>query len=167
MDDCVRKLSDALVETARTLGPIVAGQRTRGRGGPTFGRDFQSGFCWSFAEGVGLWVGSGSKADVWIEDWEGDSYPVHVAWRAPSGLFLDSFGAADQGSSIRSTLTAWLEDAVDDVQSWVGDANGFEMRRAGIFPPRKTLVELVSTTMSEIAGSSASYPCLATARVGM
>jgi len=156
----VQRLSTALVAAAQTLDPIVRKERTRGAARKLSDRNFATGFCWSFAEGVGLWMRHGKPVAVWEEDWEGGMGPSHVAWRAPSGLVLDSLGAYEESVFLARTLERHWEDAAVDVRAWiVGDASAFELRKHGIFPPRKHLVELVAMTMNTFA-PSASFECL-------
>lgn len=160
MRSCVEKLSASLRKTALTLDPVVKKQKTRGSAGVRSGRDFQRGFCWSFAEGIGLWLGDGRIVSLWVEDWEMDILPEHLWWSSPSGLLLDSTGAAVESQAIGSALERSYEDAAGDVRAWTEGGNSFALRKGGIFPPRKPLVEAVANTMEEVAGPSSSFPCL-------
>jgi len=156
------ELTALLVAVGAALQPEATKERV-GRGVmKKKERTWQSGLCWSFAEGVRRWIGDeASLVAAWIEDVEYESYPIHVLCRAPSGLLLDSRGAHD-ASVAQEQENAFYDGVLgperDTREPWIEKVNAFELRAKGIFPPRERLVRLVAGALAD-AGPAKKYGC--------
>lgn len=177
-----KRLVMALQAVAEQLSPLAASVRLGQKDRRLRIRTWQTGLCWSFANGIRRWMRADGVEDgvsgVVVSDQDADVYAIHVLARSPSGLLLDSYGVWTEREAILMHATEYfgLDDVltrvdgvrapshklswrdgkliIDDFEeAWIdSDLSGFQLRSHGIFPPRPALVKAVAEAMEAHAG---------------
>lgn len=165
-------IGECLRQVAKDLRPLAREQRL----GLSTDRDWTTGLCWSFAEGVRLWLAElGEKSSIAAlceEDLEElRDHASHVVVRTADGTLLDAEGAWSE----RGLLLHWAETFELTGRGWAPQAGArwsealeleggggiwidyglgdLKLRSYGIYRPRQVLVDAVLAALLERCGN--------------